>query len=81
MPRTPLADALSRIAAERAAATRHTRRAFLGRAAGAAAAATALPAATGLSGVARAAAGGPRIVVIGAGLAGLTCAYRLRQAC
>jgi monoamine oxidase len=80
MPRTPLADALSRIAAERAEATRHTRRAFLGRAAGAAAAATALPAATGLSGVARAAAGGPRIVVIGAGLAGLTCAYRLRQA-
>ncbi len=79
MPRTPLADALTRLAAERATGTRLTRRALLGRAAGAAAAATALPAATWGSGVAHAA-GGPSVVVIGAGLAGLTCAHRLKQA-
>ncbi len=67
MPRTPLADRLQAIASQH-----HSRRQFLG-AAGAAtlAAATWTPRAR--------AATGERVVVVGAGLAGLTCAYRLKQ--
>ncbi len=73
MTRTPLAARLQDIAADAQA----TRRQFLG-AAGAAAFGLALGAPP-----ARAAPGGPsagRVVIIGAGLAGLTAAYRLRQA-
>ena len=77
MPRTPLADDLGRIAARRAGSEPLTRRQLLARA-GAAAAATTL-AGPGLVGRASAA-GGPRIAIVGAGLAGLTCAHRLRQA-
>ena len=69
MPRTPLANSLQAIAAR----AQLSRREFLA-AGGAAtiAAATWTPRAR--------AAGGPRVVVVGAGLAGLTCAYRLRRA-
>jgi monoamine oxidase len=72
MPRTPLAASLQRIALDAHA----TRRQFLG-AAGAAALATAVGASR-----ARAAAPGPtpKVVVVGAGLAGLTAAHRLKQA-
>jgi monoamine oxidase len=72
MARTPLAqlveDAAARVAADE---LRTTRRGLLA-GAGATLAAAALP---------RLARGAPapRIVVVGAGLAGLTCAYRLRQ--
>jgi monoamine oxidase len=68
MPRTPLASGLQDIARE----AHISRRQFLG-AAGAAtiAAATWTPRAT--------AAGSERVVIVGAGLAGLTCAYRLKQ--
>jgi monoamine oxidase len=52
-----------------------TRRGFLGAAGAAALAAARLPAAR--SGPARAGRGGPRVVIAGAGLAGLGCAYRL----
>lgn len=79
MPRTRLADELSRIAADRHAGSTLTRRQLLARAGTAAAAATALPAAARLGDVANAATA-PRVVVIGAGLAGLTCAHRLREA-
>jgi monoamine oxidase len=69
MPRTPLAASLQRIALE----AHSTRRQFIG-AAGAAALATALR-------VPRAsAASSQKVVVVGAGLAGLTAAYRLQQA-
>jgi monoamine oxidase len=64
MPRTPLASALQEIAL--------SRRQFLG-----AAGAAAVSAATWAP---RARAAGPEVVVVGAGLAGLTCAYRLRRA-
>ena len=80
MARTPLADdlqhAVSRIAAD--ADVPRTRRRFLrdaGLTAGAAAALWSL----GRTPLARGA-GAPRVVVVGAGLAGLTCAYRLKQA-
>jgi monoamine oxidase len=79
MARTPLADALQHIAADAAhdsgVAFRPTRRQLLAGGAGAAAAA----AAARFAPAARAA-GSPRIVVVGAGLAGLTAAYRLKQA-
>jgi monoamine oxidase len=79
MARTPLAGTLQQIAAEVAADTgtapRPTRRQLLAGGAGVAAAA----AASRFAPQARAA-GSPRIVVVGAGLAGLSCAYRLKQA-
>jgi len=53
-----------------------SRRALLGGAGGAAAAA-ALPAAFGQAGAAAGSGQGPRVVIIGSGLAGLGCAYRL----
>jgi monoamine oxidase len=71
MPRTPLADAVQRIAQDAAMTRRH----FIG-AAGAATLAVAVRARP----VRAAVSGSPRVVVVGAGLAGLTCAYRLRQA-
>ena len=75
--RTPLARALQDAAAAVAADEgRTTRRAFLRRAG---AGALGLAALGRLTPAGRAAAS-PRIVVVGAGLAGLTCAYRLRQA-
>jgi monoamine oxidase len=69
MPRTPLASSLQAIARD----AHLSRRQFLG-AAGAAtvAAATWTPRAR--------AAGNEKVVIVGAGLAGLTCAYRLKQA-
>ena len=74
--RTPLADALRHaitdIAGHDAGMTRST---LLRRAGGAAVAVTALGRLT----PAARAASAPRIVVVGAGLAGLTCAHRLRQ--
>jgi monoamine oxidase len=79
MARTPLLDGLQRLAAQAAAPEppTTTRRTFLARsgvlAAGAAAAGWPVRSA-------RAAAAQPRIVVIGAGLAGLTATYRLQQA-
>ncbi len=80
MPRTPLADALTQIAAAHPAdECALTRRQVLARAVAAAAAATALPAVGGFT-VRASAAGAPRVAIIGAGLAGLTCALRLRQA-
>jgi monoamine oxidase len=79
MARTPLADALQHIAAEAApesgGAFRPTRRQLLAGGAGAAAAAAAARFAPAAQ-----AADPPRILVVGAGLAGLTCAYRLKQA-
>jgi monoamine oxidase len=77
MARTPLAQALQDAgAAIESEERRTTRRVFL-RDAGAAGVAVA-----GLSRFATVAnaATAPRIVVVGAGLAGLTCAYRLKQA-
>ncbi|HEX6584012.1 MAG TPA: NAD(P)/FAD-dependent oxidoreductase [Thermoleophilaceae bacterium] len=79
MARTPLADKLQQIAAEvsmdAGTAQRPTRRQLLAGGAGVAAAA----AAARFAPAARAA-DAPRIVVVGAGLAGLSCAYRLKQA-
>jgi monoamine oxidase len=71
MPRTPLADAVQRIALDAAV----TRRRFLG-----AAGAAALAATVGARPARAAVSTDQRVVVVGAGLAGLTCAYRLRQA-
>jgi len=92
MPRTPLADRLAEAASSAAEARRRgvptdevlderrtTRRRFL-RDAGAVAAAAAGATALGTRApVARAASAG-RIVIVGGGLAGLTSAYRLKQA-
>ena len=79
MARTPLAGTLEQLAAQAStdAGTlpRPTRRQLLAGSAGIAAAA----AAGRFAPVARAA-DSPRIVVVGAGLAGLSCAYRLKQA-
>jgi monoamine oxidase len=84
MARTPLADSLEQlvraVAAEEAAGPGTslpgtTRRGLLAGGAGLAAAA----AATRFAPLARGATA-PRIAVVGAGLAGLTCAYRLKQA-
>ena len=88
MPRTPLAQSLRQIAStvaesaergvevERVIDERVSRREFVRRAGLAAAAmAFASPAAAMAGGNRRA-----RVVVVGAGLAGLTCAYRLKQA-
>jgi monoamine oxidase len=79
MARTPLAGTLEQIAAEVSAdartAPRPTRRQLIAGGAGLAAAA----AASRFAPAARAA-DAPRIVVVGAGLAGLSCAYRLKQA-
>jgi monoamine oxidase len=79
MARTPLASTLQQLAAEVSAdagtAPRPTRRQLLAGSAGVAAAA----AASRFTPAARAA-DAPRIVVVGAGLAGLSCAYRLKQA-
>jgi len=75
--RTPLARVLEdAVAAVAADSPRTTRRALLERAGAGALAVSALGR---LTPSARAAAA-PRIVVVGAGLAGLTCAYRLKQA-
>src|SRR5215207_476526 len=71
MPRTPLADALQRIAQDAAI----SRRQFIG-----AAGAATLAAAVGARPVRAAVSGSARVVVVGAGLAGLTCAHRLHQA-
>jgi monoamine oxidase len=88
MARTPLADRLVEASSTAAEAERRglsvsevlrerlTRRQLLGRAAIGAAGAAAL--AAGLPRRARGAT--PRIAIVGAGLAGLTCAYRLKQA-
>jgi len=80
MARTPLFASLQHCLSDAASADRRTtRRRFL-KDAGAVGAGVA--AATAFGGFAsRARAGGsPHIVVVGAGLAGLTCAYRLKQA-
>jgi monoamine oxidase len=75
MPRTPLAGKLADAAAIAAAEQGLTRRQVL-------AGGTGLAVAAALSGpIPRAlGAGAPRIVVVGAGLAGLSCAYQLKQA-
>jgi len=71
MPRTPLADAVQRIAQDAAVTRRH----FLG-----AAGAVTLAAAIGARPAPAAVSSSQRVVIVGAGLAGLTCAHRLRQA-
>jgi monoamine oxidase len=77
MARTPLARIVQDAAAAADADSRRTtRRTFVKEAGVAAFGLTALGR---FAGSARAA-GGPRIVIVGAGLAGLTCAYRLHQA-
>lgn len=76
--RTPLVETIRKAVGEAAAAdeTRTTRRRLLHRAGAAAVGVTVLGR---LAPAARAAAA-PSVAVVGAGLAGLTCAYRLKQA-
>ena len=78
MARTPLAQRIEQAYAE-VAERRTTRRELLKRTA---VAGTAVAGASTMGRFAKAAYGAtpPRIAVVGAGLAGLTCAYRLRQA-
>ncbi|MFL6038047.1 MAG: FAD-dependent oxidoreductase, partial [Gaiellaceae bacterium] len=78
MPRTPLAERIEQAYAE-VAERRTTRRELLRRTA---AAGAVVAGASTMGRFAKAAYGAsqPRIVVVGAGLAGLTCAYRLKQA-
>jgi monoamine oxidase len=78
MARTPLLETVQRAVAEVAAGERRsTRKEFLRDAAAAGVAAGAVGA---LAPSARAAAPAGRVVIVGAGLAGLSCAYRLKQA-
>jgi monoamine oxidase len=78
MARTPLMETVQRIAADAAAEeSRTSRRDFLREAGVAGAAASAFGV---LASRARAATPPGRVVVVGAGLAGLTAAYRLKQA-
>jgi monoamine oxidase len=78
MARTPLLDTLQRAVADvHAEERRSTRRDFLRDAAAAGAAVSAFGVAAGR---ARAATPAGRVVVVGAGLAGLTAAHRLKQA-
>ena len=89
MGRTPLTTLLQKCAAESAESTsrdplqggprRTTRRSFLTDA-GALGVTVAGATSFGRFASSARAAGSPRIVVVGAGLAGLTCAYRLKQA-
>jgi monoamine oxidase len=76
--RTPLAQTIERAYAE-VAEQRTTRRDLLKRA-GAAGVAVAGASTMGRFAKAAYGAGQPRIAIVGAGLAGLTCAYRLKQA-
>ena len=78
MARTPLAQSIEKAYAE-VAEQRTTRRDLLKKTAVAGAA---VAGASTMGRFAKAAYGAtqPRIVVVGAGLAGLTCAYRLKQA-
>lgn len=79
MARTPLARWVRTTVSELETEGKTTRRMFL-RDAGALGAAMAGAGALGRLVPAARAADGPRIVVVGGGLAGLTCAYRLKQA-
>jgi monoamine oxidase len=80
MARTPLASAVEEAAAKLASNdTRTTRRALL-KGAGATVAGATLFGRLAGPGLAAGGRRGPKIAVIGAGLAGLTCAYRLQQA-
>ena len=79
MARTPIAQSLETIAAEAAAECGLTRRDLL-RNAGALGVAAAGTTTVGRLIAAAEGAAAPRVVVVGAGLAGLTAAYRLKQA-
>jgi monoamine oxidase len=77
MARTPLAGVVEQAAAELQKDTRTTRRTFLRNAGAAALGASALGQAA--PALARGSGASPRVAVVGAGLAGLVCAYRLQQ--
>ena len=79
MARTPIAQSLETMAAEAAAERGLTRRDLL-RNAGALGVAAAGTTTIGRLIAAAEGAAAPRVVVVGAGLAGLTAAYRLKQA-
>jgi monoamine oxidase len=80
MARTPLAAAVEQAARIVAEDGRTTRRGFLRGAGATAFGATLLGRAAGPAAAQSGPAPGTRIVVVGAGIAGLTCAYRLQQA-